>query len=40
MYGLIGTLITTLDISANEEDKAYYQSLNYGRASVSYPVDP
>lgn len=29
MYGLIGTLITTLDISANEEDKAYYQSLNY-----------
>ena len=26
---LIGTLITTLDISANEEDKAYYQSLNY-----------
>ncbi len=28
MYGLIGTLITTLDISANEEDKAYYQSLN------------
>ena len=29
MYGLIGTLITTLDISANEEDRAYYQSLNY-----------
>ncbi|MGN0276243.1 MAG: helix-turn-helix domain-containing protein [Hominisplanchenecus sp.] len=29
MYGLISILITTLDVNADEDDRKYYQTLNY-----------